>query len=89
MPRSSCAAFGEKVFDAIEAEPQHLREVDGVGPVRAARIAAAGAEQRVVLEIMVFLHNHGVGRHGGTHLQDLRRRRRPSHDRKPVPAGVR
>src|SRR6516165_944035 len=31
-------AFGEKVFDVIEAEPDRLREVDGIGPVRASRI---------------------------------------------------
>jgi ATP-dependent exoDNAse (exonuclease V) alpha subunit len=31
-------AFGEKVFDVIEAEPGRLREVDGIGGVRAARI---------------------------------------------------
>ena len=54
-------AFGEKVFDIIEAEPARLREVDGIGPVRADRIAAAWAEQKVVREIMVFLHSHGVG----------------------------
>jgi exodeoxyribonuclease V alpha subunit len=38
-------AFGDKVFDVIEAEPDRLREVDGIGPVRASRIAAAWAEQ--------------------------------------------
>ena len=54
-------AFGDKVFDVIEAEPDRLREVDGIGPVRANRIAAAWAEQKVVREIMVFLHSHGVG----------------------------
>jgi exodeoxyribonuclease V alpha subunit len=31
-------AFGEKVFDTIEAEPERLREVTGIGPVRAMRI---------------------------------------------------
>ncbi len=54
-------AFGEKVFDVIEATPDRLREVDGIGPVRAASILAAWAEQKVVREIMVFLHSHGVG----------------------------
>jgi exodeoxyribonuclease V alpha subunit len=54
-------AFGEKVFDVIEATPDRLREVDGIGPVRAASILAAWAEQKAVREIMVFLHNHGVG----------------------------
>jgi exodeoxyribonuclease V alpha subunit len=53
--------FGEKVFDVIEAEPNRLREIDGIGPVRASRIVAAWAEQKVVREIMVFLHSHGVG----------------------------
>jgi len=54
-------AFSEKVFDVIEAEPDRLREVDGIGPIRASRLIAAWAEQKVVREIMVFLHSHGVG----------------------------
>jgi exodeoxyribonuclease V alpha subunit len=49
-------AFGDKVFDTIEAEPERLREVTGIGPVRANRITSAWAEQKVVREIMVFLH---------------------------------
>src|SRR5450432_2499501 len=53
--------FGEKVFDTIEAEPDRLREVTGIGPVRAKRITDAWAEQKIVREIMVFLHSHGVG----------------------------
>jgi exodeoxyribonuclease V alpha subunit len=54
-------AFGEKVFEVIEVEPDRLRQVEGIGPVRAQRITAAWAEQRIVREIMVFLHSHGVG----------------------------
>src|ERR1700730_2481182 len=54
-------AFGEKVFDVIESTPDRLREVDGIGPVRAASILATWAEQKAVREIMVFLHSHGVG----------------------------
>jgi exodeoxyribonuclease V alpha subunit len=53
-------AFGEKVFDIIETTPDRLREVDGIGPVRASSILAAWAEQKAVREIMVFLHSHGV-----------------------------
>jgi hypothetical protein len=44
-------AFGEKVFDVIEATSDRLREVDGIGPVRAASILAAQAEQKAVREI--------------------------------------
>src|SRR3954463_14551080 len=54
-------AFGDKVFDVIEATPDRLREIDGIGPVRAASIVAAWDEQKAVREIMVFLHSHGVG----------------------------
>ena len=54
-------AFGEKVFDVIEAEPNRLREITGIGPVRAKRITGAWAEQKIVREIMVFLHSNGVG----------------------------
>ena len=54
-------AFGERVFDVIESESERLREVAGIGPVRADRITAAWAEQKAVREIMMFLHGHGVG----------------------------
>src|SRR5271169_1575809 len=33
----------------------------GDGPMRAKRITGAWAEQKIVREIMVFLHSHGVG----------------------------
>ena len=54
-------AFGEKVFDVIEDEPHRLREVTGIGVLRAKRITGAWAEQKIVREIMVFLHSNGVG----------------------------
>jgi exodeoxyribonuclease V alpha subunit len=54
-------AFGETVFDVIEQEPDRLREVTGIGPKRADRIIAGWAEQKVIREIMLFLHSNGVG----------------------------
>ena len=59
--RKLVAAFDNQVFDVIEAEPGRLREVGGIGPLRTRRITDAWAEQKVVREIMVFLHGHGVG----------------------------
>ncbi len=53
--------FGKDVFDIIEAAPERLREVEGIGPMRAAKITSAWADQKVIREIMVFLHEHGVG----------------------------
>ena len=54
-------AFGKDVFDIIEATSERLREVTGIGPMRAAKITAGWADQKVIREIMVFLHQHGVG----------------------------
>src|SRR5260221_5175876 len=54
-------AFGEAVFDVIEQEPPRLREVTGIGPKRAQRIIAGWAEQKVIREIMLFLHSNCVG----------------------------
>ena len=53
-------AFGETVFDVIEASPERLREIEGIGPVRAQRITSGWADQKAIREIMVFLHSHGV-----------------------------
>ena len=53
--------FGEAVFDLIEQQPERLREVTGIGAKRAARIIAGWAEQKVIREIMLFLHANGVG----------------------------
>jgi exodeoxyribonuclease V alpha subunit len=39
-------AFGDKVFDIIEAEPDRLREVTGIGAVRAKRITTPGPSRR-------------------------------------------
>ncbi|MEN8742638.1 MAG: ATP-dependent RecD-like DNA helicase [Phaeobacter gallaeciensis] len=53
--------FGNDVFDIIEESPERLRDVDGIGPKRADKITAGWADQKVIREIMVFLHEHGVG----------------------------
>ena len=54
-------AFGKDVFDIIEESPDRLREVAGIGPMRAAKITAGWADQKTICEIMVFLHQHGLG----------------------------
>src|SRR6202163_223538 len=54
-------AFAEAVFEIIEQEPHRLREVTGIGPKRAERIIAGWVEQKVIREIMLFLHSNGVG----------------------------
>jgi exodeoxyribonuclease V alpha subunit len=53
-------AFGEVVFDIIEGQPERLQEVEGIGPKRAERIVSGWADQKVIREIMIFLHSHGI-----------------------------
>ncbi|WP_295606264.1 ATP-dependent RecD-like DNA helicase, partial [uncultured Lamprocystis sp.] len=59
--RKLVRAFGERVFDVIEDNPERLLELPGIGPKRQARVTGAWAEQKVIREIMVFLQSHGVG----------------------------
>ena len=54
-------AFGATVFDLIEQQPARLREVTGIGPKRAEKIIAGWREQKVIREIMLFLHANEVG----------------------------
>jgi len=53
-------AFGAGVFDVVEQTPARLREIDGIGEIRARKIVTGWADQKVIREIMVFLHGHGV-----------------------------
>ncbi|HET9643054.1 MAG TPA: AAA family ATPase, partial [Burkholderiaceae bacterium] len=53
-------AFGTEVFDVIERQPQRLHEIHGIGEKRARLIVGGWADQKVIREIMVFLHSHGV-----------------------------
>lgn len=54
------AAFGTAVFEVIEQSPARLLEIDGIGKKRAHKIISGWADQKVIREIMVFLHAHGV-----------------------------
>src|ERR671912_1976592 len=61
MAKRIVAAFGIDTFEIIEANPERLTEVQGIGPWRASKIVSGWAEQKAVREIMIFLHAHGVG----------------------------
>jgi exodeoxyribonuclease V alpha subunit len=52
--------FGGQIFDIIENQSARLEELDGIGPKRRKRIKEAWGEQKVIRNIMVFLHSHGV-----------------------------
>lgn len=52
--------FGESIFDIIEKTSARLEEIEGIGAGRRRQIKDAWAEQKVVRDIMVFLHSHGI-----------------------------
>lgn len=53
-------AFGEAVFDVIENTPQKLFSIPGIGQVRAKQIIQGWSEQKVMRDIMIFLHQHNI-----------------------------
>src|SRR5215211_4036374 len=61
MAKRIVAAFGEGTFDIIEAAPERLTEVPGIGKFRASKIVAGWTDQKAIREIMIFLHAHAVG----------------------------
>jgi exodeoxyribonuclease V alpha subunit len=52
--------FGGEVFKIIDQYSARLQEVRGIGRERRKLIKSAWAEQKIVREIMVFLHSNGV-----------------------------
>ena len=52
--------FGEGIFDIIETQSARLEEIDGIGPKRRQQIKEAWNEQKIIREIMLFLHSNGV-----------------------------
>ena len=59
-PASTVAAFGVKSLEIIEAEPDRMREVSGIGEFRAERLSG-WAEEKAMRDIMIFVHSHGGG----------------------------
>ncbi len=54
------AHFGQDALDIIDAEPDRIKEVAGIGKVRAERIIGAWQESRLTRNIMVFLRSHNI-----------------------------
>jgi exodeoxyribonuclease V alpha subunit len=53
-------AFALDTLTVIDAQPDRLLEVEGIGPVRHGRICRAWNEQREIRQVMLFLQEHGV-----------------------------
>ena len=60
MSRRLVKAFGLDVLDIIGNNPDRLREVPGIGKVRARKISKAWSRHREVRDTMIFLQSHGI-----------------------------
>ncbi len=60
MAKRVVTKFGLETLDIIEASPESLLEVEGIGQVRARRIGKAWQEQKEIRDVMVFLQGHGI-----------------------------
>ncbi len=54
-------AFGIQVFEIIEADPDRLMELPGIGQCRRDMVIKSWQDQKIIREIIVFLQSHGVG----------------------------
>ncbi|MFH0963210.1 MAG: ATP-dependent RecD-like DNA helicase [Planctomycetota bacterium] len=54
-------AFGANTLRVIDETPEQLLEVAGIGKKRKEEITGAWKRHRAVHNVMVFLHEHGVG----------------------------
>src|SRR4030095_8991923 len=54
------AAFGEKVLEVIDKNPERLMSVPGIGVKRVEKIILAWKDQKEISAIMVFLQNKGI-----------------------------
>ncbi len=55
--------FGLDTLKVLDEQPDRLREVPGLGRVRAEQLATAWDEQRAIRDVMVFLQAHGASVH--------------------------
>ncbi|MDY6825038.1 MAG: ATP-dependent RecD-like DNA helicase [Thermodesulfobacteriota bacterium] len=60
MARRITTHFGEETLDVMDNAPDRLREVEGIGEVKAGMIRSAWREHRTLKELMGFLQEKGV-----------------------------
>ncbi len=58
--RDIVAMFGSDTLNVLENEPERLREVPGIGRIRASKIAQSFAMQRGMREVMLSLQEFGI-----------------------------
>ncbi len=52
--------FGEKTLDVLDQHPERLREVNGIGQKKLARIIDSWEDNRSIRQLILFLGQHGI-----------------------------
>ncbi len=52
--------FGLRTFATLDADPNALLQVPGIGPAKVAKIAEAWKAERIIADVMAFLEGHGA-----------------------------
>jgi exodeoxyribonuclease V alpha subunit len=52
--------FGEKTIDILSKNPNRLKEVEGIGPVKLREIKRSWAEHEDIRELIIFLQEHNI-----------------------------
>src|SRR5262245_21561796 len=60
LARRIVGQFGEQTLEVLDAQPERVREVPGIGPRRATSLAAAWADHRALREVSAFLSRHKI-----------------------------
>ncbi|MDQ3702200.1 MAG: helix-hairpin-helix domain-containing protein, partial [Chloroflexota bacterium] len=60
LARRIVETFGARTLEVLDAQPERVREVPGIGPRRAASLAGAWVEHRALRAVAAFLAEHGL-----------------------------
>ncbi len=60
LAKNIVATFGARTLEVLDAEPERLKEVKGIGKKRLAGLLEAWGSQRAVRDVMVFLQSNGI-----------------------------
>ncbi len=52
--------FGAETLRIIEEDPEKIKDVEGIGPVRGQQIINAWGDQKRIRDVMIFLQSYGV-----------------------------
>jgi len=60
IAKSIIQKFGERTIDILTNNPEKLKEIEGIGPVKLREIKKSWAEHEDIRELIIFLQEHNI-----------------------------